>query len=264
MKYRTEEIFSKKLWEGFVKMHKPKSFLQSWNWGETNKLTGHKIIRLGFYNGKKLVGVCLVIKESARRGPYLVVPGGPIMHEDSSGLLKFVIKSLRELGTKEKVWFIRIRPEIEDSKESWNKFRRLGFVPAQMHLHAENTWVLDINKEEESLLAEMRKTTRYLIRKSMKSNLCLEVSKDLKISDALYKLQEITAERHNFVGFSKRLFSAQMETFGKDDQANFFSCFLGKKRLACAIIIFYADAAYYHHSGSVNGFSNIPFSYFLQ
>ena len=67
-KYEVKEISSKNLWEKFVLQNDPKSFLQSWNWGETNKILGKKIFRLGFTKDKKLVGVCLVIEEKAKTG----------------------------------------------------------------------------------------------------------------------------------------------------------------------------------------------------
>jgi len=37
-----------------------------------------------------------------------------------------------------------------------------------MHVHAENTNLLDLKKSEEQLLASLRKTTRYLINRAKK------------------------------------------------------------------------------------------------
>ena len=79
-----------------------------------------------------------------------------------------------------------------------------------MHLHAENTWILDISKPEEELLAGMRKSTRYLIKKSLDLGLELEVSKDPKSAGILYELQKETAKSHKFVGFSQKLFNQKL------------------------------------------------------
>lgn len=65
--YLVAEVKDKKEWEDFVLSQNPKSFLQSWNWGETNMALGDKTYKLGYYNGNKLVGVCLAIKRTARR-----------------------------------------------------------------------------------------------------------------------------------------------------------------------------------------------------
>lgn len=263
-KYRSNTIEKKEIWEQYVLSQNPKSFLHSWNWGETNKLLGHKIFRLGFYSDKKLVGVCLAIKEKARRGPYLVVPGGPLIDWNKKQLSAFVTKTLKDLAEQEKVWFVRMRPELIDTRENRTLIQQLGFHWAPMHLHAENTWILNINRSEEEMLQSMRKTTRYLIRQSLKAGLSVEKYSSSEMAPLLTQVQGETIKRHKFVGFSEKLFSAQLETFGQDKQASLFVCKLGSEVLAAAIIIFYGDCAYYHHSGSVSRYQKIPFSYFLQ
>lgn len=262
--YKVEEITDKNLWEKFVLSRGPKSFLQSWNWGEVNRLCGAKIIRLGFKNDGKLVGVSLLIKEDAKRGPHFVIPGGPILDWKDKKLINLFIKTIKELGKKEKVWFIRVRPELLDTEDSRILFEKLGFVSAPMHLNAENTWVLDIRGTEEQILSSMRKTTRYLVKRSQKEGLELIKSDNPDTSKLIYDLQAETAKRHGFVGFSKDLFRKEIEIFAKDKAAHVFICKKGKRSLAAAIIIFYGDTAYYHFSGSISDHLKIPFSYFLQ
>ncbi len=264
MRYQVKEVQDKSVWDSFLLRKNPQSFLQSWNWGETNRLVGHKIYRLGFYNSGELVGVCLAIKEKAKRGPHFVVPGGPIIDWKNKNLVDAFVSYIKDLGRKEKVWFVRIRPEVHESVEARKLFSSLGMFPAPMHLHAENTWVLDITSSEEEILRQMRKTTRYLVKKSLGMGLIVEESINPGDSTILSKLQEETVKRHKFVGFSEKLFRSQLATFGKDSQASLFICRHKKDVLAAAIIIFYGDVAYYHHSGSVSGNRDIPFSYFLQ
>jgi len=263
-KYKVEEITNKSTWEEFVLSRNPKSFLQSWNYGETHKYVGDKIFRLGFFKGNNLVGVSLIIEQKARRGLHYLIPGGPIINWDDRPLVDFLIKFLKEFAKNHGVWFIRVRPEILDSPISREMFSNLGFINAPMHLQAEVTWILDISQSEDKLLSEMRKTTRYLIRKSLKYNLRFETSSNPKDSYLLEKLQKETVKRHGFVGFSGKVFKGQIATFGKDKQAGIFYCKKGKDILAASIIIFYGDTAYYHHSGSSSRYKEIPFSYFLQ
>ncbi|OGM76802.1 hypothetical protein A2210_00660 [Candidatus Woesebacteria bacterium RIFOXYA1_FULL_40_18] len=264
VKYEVKEIADKNVWESFLLAKIPKSFLQSWGWGEINRKTGEKIFRLGFFKGRKLVGTCLLIKQDAKRGPHLVVPGGPFLNWSDKALFTFFVNSLKDLAAREKVWFVRVRPELLNTPESINLFAKLGFKPAPMHLHAENTWVLDITKPEEEILRGMRKSTRYLVKKSFSEGLKVDISESKKYAGVLYNLQKETSERHGFVGFPQKLFEVEIEEFTKDDNARVFICRKGKKVLAVAIIIFYGDSAYYHLSGSTSEFPKIPFSYFLQ
>jgi len=263
-KYESRIVTKKEVWERFLLSQNPKSFLQSWNWGEVNLAEGSKIFRLGFFKNSKLVGVCLLIEERAKRGPYLLVPAGPIINWTDVRIVNLFVKTIRDLAIRERCWFVRVRPEILSIQVNKKLFTKLGFVSAPMHLHAENTWVLDISKPEEDLLSGMRKTTRYLVKKGEKSELTSETSRDPKLSGVLFKLQKETARRHKFVGFPEKLFRKEIEIFGKDDEAQVFLCRGRKKILAIAIIIFYGDAAYYHFSGSISGYNKLPFSYFLQ
>jgi lipid II:glycine glycyltransferase (peptidoglycan interpeptide bridge formation enzyme) len=91
-----------------------------------------------------------------------------------------------------------------------------------------------------------------------------EESINPKDADILARLQEETVIRHKFVGFPKEIFVAQLETFGRDNQASLFLCKKGQEVLSAAIIIFYNDIAYYHHSASTLKYPKIPASYFLQ
>jgi hypothetical protein len=51
-----------------------------------------------------------------------------------------------------------------------------------MHVHPEFTWELDITPDEEELLLNMRKTTRYLIRQGLKNN-DIEIEKSTDVKD---------------------------------------------------------------------------------
>jgi lipid II:glycine glycyltransferase (peptidoglycan interpeptide bridge formation enzyme) len=264
VKYEVENITDKNVWEKFIQSNAPKTFLQSWAWGETNEKEGARIFRLGFKKDGKLAGACLIIKENARRGPHFIIPAGPILNWNDTKLAAYYISVLKDLARKESVWFVRIRPEILDTLENRNLFKKLGGVYAPMHLHAENTWVLDIAPDEEALLANMRKSTRYLIKKSLIQNLNLEITNDTKSAEILFKLQKETTKRHGFVGFPESLFKAEIESFTKDKSASVFICKIKKIPLACAIIIFYGDTAYYHFSASTMKYPKIQSSYFLQ
>ncbi len=262
--YNAEFITDKARWEEFVLSQAPQSFLHSWNWGETQRRLGKQVQRLGFLRENRLAGVCLIIKDLARRGPHYIIPGGPLIDWTNSELVGAVLKELKASAAKDKVWFIRMRPELADTGENRKLFASLGFIPAPMHLHAENTWVLDVQESDDRLLAEMRKTTRYLIRKSLKLGLQFEEGHSPAEIDILVNLQDATVERHNFVGFSRQYFAAQLEAFGKDGQAALYICCENTDPLVAALIIFYGDYAYYHHSGSTPRATEIPASYFMQ
>lgn len=259
------DIISKEIWERFVISKNPESFLQSWNWGETHKNMGCKIFRKGFYNNGELVGVMQLIDQKAKRGHHLILPGGPLLDLDNPEYCKVFRNEINKISIDLGAWFVRIRPELVDTKENRDLFNRIGFIRAPMHLYAENTRIIPINKSDEEILLSMRKNTRYSIRKSWKQGFKLEITTDPEKVELLYTLQKNTVKRHGFVGFSKKIFQEQLRTFGKDHQA---ALFLIKdphdKVHVAAIIIFYGKRAYYHHSASSEESRHNYAAYFLQ
>jgi len=260
----------KKEWEDFLQNCSEKTFLHSWNWGEFNLTSGEKIWRFGIYEDKRLISVALVLKITARRGTFLFIPHGPVVISflnpaDKQKILELLIKHLENIIKEEKISFLRISPVWENISENAGIFEDSAFRPAPIHMHPEITWELGINVSEQELMANMRKTARYLIRQAEK-NKDIEIiqSRDIKDLELFWPVYKETAKRHNFVVFSKKYLQDEFETFLKDNQV---SLFLGKYKgqiVSAAIFIFWQDMCFYHHSGSLSKYNKIPVSYLLQ
>src|SRR3989344_8838185 len=156
-----KEISNKNEWEDFIEKHNEANFLHSWYWGQFYEKLNQKIQRTGFYKSGKLRGVMLSIIEEARRGRYLIVPGGPIVNWGDNQQIKAFVKEIKRIAILNDCAFIRVRPQLLDNDFSRNLFKKNGFINSPMHLHAEETSQLDITKTEEELLKQMRKTTRH-------------------------------------------------------------------------------------------------------
>lgn len=263
MSIEIREIDNKRDWESFIEKVQDKTFLQSWSWGEFQILQGNKIWRFGIYEKDQLMGVALVEKVSARRGKFLFIPHGPIINNKSaiSGLLKKV----KELAKKEGASFIRISPFWERTKKNQSIFKELGFRQAPIHMHAEVTWELDIKPTEEQLLAQMRKTTRYLIKQAQKDkDIEIEKSENIEDLNRFLPIYKETAKRHNFTIFSEDYLRDQFTAFSIDKQIQFFFGKYKGEIVSAAIFVFWQNGAFYHHSGSLLKYSKVPINYLLQ
>lgn len=275
MKVEIRKVSNKKTWENFVFSDKNGSFLQSWNWGEFQEAMGEKVFRIGIFEGKNLVGTCLLIKIHAKRGDHFICPAGPLLPQSRKNeqgeflnwgkteYFKILVQFLKNLGKKENVSFVRIRPPIEEGKENRNLFKKLGFRSAPMHLHGERTWLLDITPEKEVLLSNMRKTTRYLIRKAVRDGVEVFQSQKIKDVNHLYRLQKEVVSRHRFVPFSKEHFENMFKIFSKDNQASLFLAKYKEEIVSAAMIMFYKKEATYHYAATSSKYPKVPSSYLL-
>jgi len=269
-----KEINSKEIWEEFLNECEEKTFLDSWNWGEFQKLEGNKIWRMGIYKDNVLIAVFLVVKIKAKRGTFLFIPHGPVVKNFDSqipllkdDLLRILVGKTKNLAKNEKAIFLRISPIWERNGENNLLFKKLNFITAPIHIHPEVTWELDLRKSEEEILKEMRKTTRYLIKKSLE-NKEIEIIKSKEIKDLVrfYEVYNLTAKRHKFVPYYFSYLKNQFLQFLNDNQ---ILIFLGKhkeKIVSSAIIVYWQKIGFYHHGASLSEYNNnkTPVSYLLQ
>lgn len=259
-----KEITNKAIWEELILSKNEANFLQSWNWGEFHKVLGKTIVRAGFFENKKLAGTMLSVVEPARRGKYLTVPGGPIIDWKNKDLINAFANQIKIIAKENDCVFIRVRPQLKEDDFSKNLFKDLGFKKAPMYLHAELTSQLDITKSEEELMTQMRKGTRYEIRKAIKENIKITASKDEKEIKKFYDLQIETAKRQKFVPFSYKFLHEQFKVFTENGNALLYKAEFENKLLAQAFVIFYGKETVYHYGASTDEGRRYPGAYLIQ
>ncbi len=265
-----KEIHNKNEWEGFIRQAQPRTFLQSWSWGEVHTKSSQTILRLGVYDGSVLIAVALFIKISARRGTFLLCPHGPIIHPSHLGsplvaeIVKALTAHLKIVGPKMGCDFIRICPLLIDSLDNRANFLRTGYRQAPIHMHPELSWMLDVAPSAEDMLAAMRKTTRYSIRKAEKEGVSIEMSANAADVERFYKVYEDTVDRQHFTPFSRNYLKSEFEIFVADNLVSWFFAVYKGETIAAAMIIFYGGSAFYHHGASIQRYDKIPASYLLQ
>lgn len=260
----TKIIDSKQVWEDFLSQHPEANFLQSWYWGEFHEQLGKTIERTGFYKHGKLIGVMLSVIESAKRAKYLTIPAGPIIDWHDKSLVDKAFDEMKQVAVRNHCVFIRIRPQLLEDDFSKKIFSEHGTKSAQMHLHAELTSRLNIQPSEEEIIAQMRKTTRYEIRKAEKLGVKIETSKDEKKVKQFYDYQLETAKRQKFVPFSYNFFLEQFNVFFAADKALLYTAKFEGKILAQAFIIFYGNEAVYHYGVGTEEGRKYPGAYLIQ
>jgi len=264
------EIQDKGEWERFVGAAAPRTFLHSWAWGEFHGRQKQEIVRFGIYDAAVLTAVAQFITVSARRGRFLLCPHGPIVSLSHAGspIVSEIIKTLTEFiriyAVSKKFDFVRICPLFIDSLDNRAHFERAGYRDAPIHMHPELSWMLDITPIEDDLMAAMRKTTRYSIRKAEKDGVTVEMSDKAGDVERFYKVYEDTVDRQHFTPFSRTYLKNEFETFAQDNAARWFFAVYKGETISAAMIVFKGNSGFYHHGASIQRYAKIPASYLLQ
>lgn len=244
------DVTDQKSWDQFVTAHKEANFLHAWQWGEFHKARGKTILRRGVYQNEQLIGVYEGVVETARRGTYIAIAGGPIVDWDTQEAVRALRDDMRTQAARHHAVFVRVRPQRETSPEALAQFRELGFRPAPMYLSVEHAGILDLQQSEEEILKGMRQRLRRALRKAEKNDITVETSTNPDDIKEFYQIQLQTAGRHGFVSFSEDFLQKQFAAFAATNNAVLYTARHEGEILAQNFMIFYGNEASYHYGVS--------------
>ncbi len=254
-------------WSQVLQQYPEANFLQSPEWGKVNSLIGHKVIveyNLPDSDEPPLESpqyYCQMIVKNAKRGRYLEIPGGPLIDWSDAAAKELVFQKIRQVAEREKCVFVRIRPQLRSQDIS--KLDGLHLRKAPMHLHAEHTIILDLSKSEAELLADMRRQTRYEVRRADKLGITVAWSNDEPAFREFHQVQVATAARQHFVPPDLKMLLAERESFG--DQARLYVAKTNTgEPVAYGLILMNGLEAEYYEAASTELNHKLPGAYALQ
>jgi len=264
--YTTKILQQQDEWEIFVKKQIFTLTTQSWHFGEFYKSRGDDFFVLGVYDGGTLIAGSLVLVVHARRGTFLFLPYGPILSHDKQTCFSILLDELKKQAKKYKANFIRISPFIETSDIKMQTIlQKEHFKKAPLHMLAEHTHMLDLTKNDDKLLMDMKKNHRNLIRRCEREGVRIEISKNRQDLQKFHNMIDFTAQRHNFTRFSNDYVEKEFDAFTKSGEVLIFCAYLPDGTLdSTAVIYYYGSMSAYRHGSSLIQNPKLPTSYLLQ
>lgn len=241
---------SREEWDKFITSHEEANFLQSWDFYEFHILRGKKVVRRLVMEDDKIIGAYAGVVETAKRGTYMAIAGGPIIDWKNKKLIKAIFDDIREEGKKHHCVFVRVRPQLELSDKSLALMREMGLKKAPMYLSVEYAGVLDLHKSEEEILAGASQGFRRKLRKAEKNDIKITADTTNESIDAFCKLEKKHAERQKYVAFSESFLKKQFEAFAKNNEVLIYTAKKDGEILAQNFMIFYGPEASYHYGVS--------------
>ncbi|MCK5461114.1 peptidoglycan bridge formation glycyltransferase FemA/FemB family protein [Candidatus Gracilibacteria bacterium] len=246
---------SEELFQNFYdKFSENKTFLQTSNYAEFQKRLGKTIFLYGIFKKEELIGTALIQKIQTRLKTFLHCPHCPLIRKDNSlsktEQFNFFLEKYKTLGNTQRCDFVRISPLITlEEKPLITLLKTNKFRPAPIHLvNPEKTWVLNLEQTEEEIFKNMKKTTRYEIRRQKKFNIEVLSGNTDKDLDIFWNLHTKTVQRQGFIPFPKDSTATQLKSFKKN--CLIFNGKINQEFYSSAIIIFDKHTAYYQQGAS--------------
>ena len=209
---------NKTTWDEFITSHKEANFLQSWDFYEFHKARGKQILRRTFEKNGKIVAAYAGVIETAKRGKYMAIAGGPIMDWSDKKIVDQVFSDIREQGKLFKCDFVRVRPQLPLSDDSLEIMKEHGLKPAPMYLSVEYAGILDLTKSEEEILAGASQGFRRKLRKANKNEIEITADTSDEAINEFCRLEKLHAERQKYVAFSASFLKKQFEAFREGNE----------------------------------------------
>lgn len=244
-------------WSEVIKKYPEANFLQSPEYGKMNEILGCKVI-IDDFDGKDWG---LMIVRNAKRGRYLEVPCGPLINWNDKKVVKTVFEEISKIASTEKCVFVRLRPQLTATPENLKLLESFGTKKSPMHLAAEHTVMIDLTHTEEELLLEMRRQTRYEVRRAEKLGITVTSDNSKAIFEEFQKCQAETAKRQNFVPPSLKTLLAEREAFG--DGIKIYKAVSSDGPVAYGLIIKNGLEADYYEAASTLLNRKLPGAYAL-
>ena len=235
------------------------NFLQSDAWKKTNELIGHKVITEKI--GKD--GYAQMIIKKAKRGRYMEIPGGPLINWKIEKQVEQAKEIIVKTAKENRCVFVRLRPMLMANSLNLNILKRFGARKSPMHLAAEHTVILDLTKSEETILAEMRRQTRYEVRRADKLGIKVEKGNSKELFEEFHQIQKATALRQHFVPPDLKTLMAEREAFGKNATIYVAKTPEGEP-IAYGLILVDGEEGDYYEAASTDLNRKLPGAYALQ
>ena len=249
--------------EEFIKLNAlDGGFLQSSGWAKFQENFGRQVFRLTVKEDEEILGEIMLIKHQVLKFfNYFYAPRGPVLSKNLSTerlneVFKILLKEIKLLARKEKVFLLRLDPAWKNSDLLVsNNFKFIGSVQPK------STLILDLSLSEEELLKQMKPKTRYNIKVAQKHGVEISlVENSDQMFEEFYQLLIKTAKRDEISIHSKDYYHKML----KIPACQLAVARYQGKVIAGNLMVFFGDWAIYLHGASDYQFRDKMAPYLLQ
>lgn len=254
----------RKVWDAFMANQPSFGLLQSWDWGEFKGKMGWKVYRLAARKQDRILAAAQVFIKSlvGGLGSVVYIPRGPIGDWTDGEIMQALLTEIHQLARAHNAVFLKIEPPLLKSHNNDARLHAFGFWSSPNTNQPRNTLILDIDRDLEAILGQMRKKTRQYIHKAEREGVAVRVAEKQDLP-AFIDLMEKTAKREHFPPRSRVYYELEWEVLCKENQAVYFLAFHDGRLSAVRSAYRFGDHAAEFHAGNDASSSEAHANYLL-
>lgn len=247
-------------WDSFLASHPQAHMLQTTAWGELKSEFGWGVERV--INGE--VGAQVLFRRLPFGLSLAYIPKGPVGGNlELEGKLQAwtgLWPEIDALCRRKKAILLKVEPDLwqegGDNLALPKRFRRASHA-----IQPPRTIIVDLQADDEDILARMKQKTRYNIRLALRKNVIVRSSSNLAL---FYDLMQITGERNEFGVHSYEYYQKAFDLFNPRGECQLFLAEFEREPLAAIMVFAHGGRAWYFYGASNNQHRHRMPTYLLQ
>jgi lipid II:glycine glycyltransferase (peptidoglycan interpeptide bridge formation enzyme) len=163
---------------------------------------------------------------------------------------------------KKRAVFLKVEPDTwEVATDMTESQPPPGFQPSLHAIQPRRTLIVDLQGDEDELLARMKQKTRYNIRLATRKGVVIKQSDDIS---SFYQMMKITGVRGEFGVHTEAYYQWAYDLFKPRDECALLIAEFGGQPIAAFMVFSRGTRAWYLYGGSANVHRNLMPTYLLQ
>ncbi|MGQ9681564.1 MAG: lipid II:glycine glycyltransferase FemX [Anaerolineae bacterium] len=204
-------------WDAFVSASPHGHLLQSWGWGELKGRFGWQPLRLAVRNGGSLQAAAQALVRPLPYRSLAYVPRGPACDPCDTATLRLLFQGLHQAARRRGAIALKVEPPALDGPQAPVPWLNLGFRPTPQTIQPRRTMMVDLEPDEDQILARMKNKWRYNVRLAARKDISVRQGGPADLP-AFHRLMLETGRRDGFGVHAQAYYQAALELFRPGEQ----------------------------------------------
>ncbi len=227
-------------WDAFLGNTSGGDHVQTSLWAQVKELLGWQAVRLVVQRGDRIAaGAQILVRAVPVLGAIGYVPRGPLFASDDPALAQLLFAELRRIAKSHRIQFLAVQPP-----NNAETFARLlpdqGFRPASFELVPTATVLIDLEKDLDSILADMSRKTRYNVRVGERKGISIREGTENDLP-TYYRMVVATSQRQGFAPHPEEYFKEMWRVFNPHGYFKLFLAEYEGEAVSAQLVIPFGD-----------------------
>lgn len=233
-------------WDAFLAKTPGGHYTQSSLWAKMKALSGWKATRLVVAREDSIIaGAQLLTRPLPLFGKIGYIPKGPLVASDDIHLSKLVINALHRLAKAHGVEYLAVQPPSKG--QITHLLPGLGFHANPKMGTVTSTILIDLTRDPNILLAQMRESTRTNIRRAQSRGITIREGTESDLG-AFYHLVAVASQRKGYSTYSKKFLAEFWQILGSHGHTKLFFAEYAGEAVSTLLAIHFGDTLFTHVS----------------